>query len=293
MALTQINSYSNVGNDDLDNLMLSNNKLFIGHDKLILTEMDTDTIPEIAAGSIIEVGGALLMASTDEFISTTDPVTDSTVADGTVYVCIDGTEKLVYFTATPPTWSDTKQGWYGTGDQANYRYVPVAMTKSSTDYLYKRKFENRITEVTNNWPKLWTIGSSTQVAENSSAYLNLNANVQLDNRNALSSTYYTLPEDGYYEIAVSVEAGHTSEAESLAFYFYLYDGSNMIGDTVHINMNQAKKTSSSTDNASNGAETIIKYFTAGTTIYVRATNPPTGALDAYANVVALSIKKIP
>jgi len=135
MSLTQVNSYSNIGNTDLDNLMLSNNKLFIGHDKLTLTHMTDTTVPAIALGSITEIGGALFLAESEESISTTDPHTSATVADGTVYVFINGTTGLAYFTATAPTWSDSKQGWYGTSDYANYKYLKnYNIVKSSSSY---------------------------------------------------------------------------------------------------------------------------------------------------------------
>ena len=102
--------------------------------------MDTTTVPQITEGSIFEIGGALFQAATAQSISTTDPHTSSTVADGTVYIFINGTDGEPYFTATAPTWDDDKQGWYGLTTWANYRYVPILMTKATTSYSSKKRF---------------------------------------------------------------------------------------------------------------------------------------------------------
>ena len=102
--------------------------------------MDTSTVPQITEGSVFEIGGALFQAAAAQSISTTDPHTSSTVADGTVYIFINGTDGEPYFTATAPTWDDDKQGWYGTSTYANYRYVPILMTKSGSSYSSKKRF---------------------------------------------------------------------------------------------------------------------------------------------------------
>ena len=135
MAGDKVNTYAQDDSDILA-LQLTTDKTFKGYHQLTLTEYDTTTVPAIAAGSVIECNGALYKFDTEEAISTTDPVTSSTVADGTVYVCIvpDTTTATAAFTATAPTWSDSKQGWYGTGGQANYRYAEYLMTKATAAY---------------------------------------------------------------------------------------------------------------------------------------------------------------
>jgi len=137
MSLTKINTYSNVGNSSIDNLMLCSDDLFIGHDKLTLTHLLDTTVPAIAAGSIIDISGDLFSAGSEESISTTDPHTSTTVVDGLIYIFVNSATGLAYFTATIPTWSDSKQGWYGTGGYAGYRYLNYHIYKSSTTY-YKR-----------------------------------------------------------------------------------------------------------------------------------------------------------
>jgi hypothetical protein len=138
MAGDKVNNYSQVDSNILA-LQLTTDKTFKGYHQLTLTNYDNTTVPAIAAGSAIECNGALYKFDSEEAISTTDPVTSAAVADGTVYVCIvpGATTCTAAFTATAPTWSDSKQGWYGTGGQANYRYAEFVMTKSSTAYTNK------------------------------------------------------------------------------------------------------------------------------------------------------------
>jgi len=136
MGLVKENNYSNVDTNILE-MQETLDAAYIGKHQVSLTEMTTTTVPAIAAGSLIEVNGSLLRSTTETAISTTDPVTSSTVADGTVYIMIDGTTLLPYFTATAPTWSDSKQGWYGTGGQANFRYLSFYMVKATAAYSQK------------------------------------------------------------------------------------------------------------------------------------------------------------
>ena len=113
---------------------------------------------------------ALYKFDTEEAISTTDPVTSSTVADGAVYVCIvpDTTTATAEFTATAPTWSDSKQGWYGTGGQANYRYVNFRMDKSGASYYDKRFYDlyKKIRTVDLLYPSLGAFTIRTSAADN-------------------------------------------------------------------------------------------------------------------------------
>ena len=131
MSGTKVNDYS-ISDTNIETLMLTTDQIFKGKCQCTLTEMDTTTVPEIAAGSYVEVAGTLFKFDSDESISTTDPVTSSTVADGTVYVMIvPSTDTCAAaFTATAPTWSDSKQGWYGTGAHASYRYVGLCLLYS-------------------------------------------------------------------------------------------------------------------------------------------------------------------
>jgi len=220
MAFELKNDYSNSDANILAMQDALDSTFFGKIDSITLTEFDSATVPAIAAGSAVECNGALYKATTEIAISTTDPVTDSTVADGTVYALLvptsgtasssttdttgyatttteitlasagtgtilvgdrvqfagdshtyevttgdadvsDGGSIVIAspgllasiaasavaitiysgsltsaFTATAPTWSDSKQGWYGTGDQANYRYIARAL-KATASYTEK------------------------------------------------------------------------------------------------------------------------------------------------------------
>ena len=169
MAGDKVNTYAQDDSDILA-LQLTTDKTFKGYHQLTLTEYGTSTVPAIAAGSAIECNGALYKFDTEEAISTTDPVTSATVADGTVYVCIvpGATTATAAFTATAPTWSDSKQGWYGTGGQANYRYVNFRMDKSGAYYYDKRFYDlyKKIRTIDLLYPSLGAFTIRTSAADN-------------------------------------------------------------------------------------------------------------------------------
>jgi hypothetical protein len=122
--MTQMTSFS-AGDVNLTAMMAAENQLFKGYNALTLTEMNTTTVPAIAAGSAIEVNGVLVQSLTETAIS-------GSPSDGVVYIYINGTTPT--FTNTAPTWSDSKQGWYGTGGTANCRYHTVKCIKSGATY---------------------------------------------------------------------------------------------------------------------------------------------------------------
>ena len=133
-----LNDFSN-SDQNILKVQSTLDKTFFGKiDTITLTEFDSSTVPAIAAGSVVANNGSLYQFASEEAISTTDPGTSSTVADGTVYVLlVPGTGTITSaFTATAPTWSDSKQGWYGTGDEAGYRYIGRCF-KATTTYTDK------------------------------------------------------------------------------------------------------------------------------------------------------------
>jgi hypothetical protein len=128
MAISAYTSFS-PGDVNLTALMNATNSIFTGYNALTLTHMNDTTVPAIAAGSKIEVNGAL-------FISATETAITGSPSDGVVYIYIDPSGPSAVFTNTAPTWSDSKQGWYGTGGTANCRYVGN-FWKSGTSYTNK------------------------------------------------------------------------------------------------------------------------------------------------------------
>lgn len=114
--------------------------------RLSLTHWDDTTVPAIAAESIAECDGDLYEFETEEAISTTDPITSATVADGIVYVMLIPAAGAVTaaFTATPPVWDALLYGWYcAESGFENCRYV-AGCTKASAAYSGKGYFNNHI-----------------------------------------------------------------------------------------------------------------------------------------------------
>lgn len=223
MALVKENNYSNVDSNILE-MQETLDAAYIGKHQVSLTEMTTTTVPAIASGSLIEVNGSLLRATTETAISTTDPVTSATVADGTVYIMIDGSTLSAAFTATPPTWSDTKQGWYGTGGQANFRYLNFYMVKATASYSAKAIIEGSFLPVGTQEKKFsYGVPAFSVVCDNSQTLgTNTIDLVNFDKENFdtasaydTSAKTYTIPAAGKYmisawiNVAANITAGNT------------------------------------------------------------------------------------
>lgn len=130
-----------------------------GHFALSLTEMDSTTIPQIAAGSIIDLNGTLIYFDADETIG-------GTPVDGVTYI------KLIYssgtvtaeWTATAPVFNTSLNGWYGTAGSSGHRYVAKTI-KATANYSGKLLLDNSnipyIYETqTQNSTGSWTAGAT-------------------------------------------------------------------------------------------------------------------------------------
>lgn len=226
MSGTKVNDYS-ISDTNIETLMLTTDQIFKGKCECTLTEMDTTTVPEIAAGSYIEVNGTLFKFDSDESISTTDPVTSSTVADGTVYIMIvPSTDTCAAaFTATAPTWSDSKQGWYGTGDYASYRYVG-GCTKTSINYTGKGFLKNiptilipplEIEQVLMVSKNLNKISSSTSLVK-----IDDDGDIMIDTHSTFSSSgTFTVPVKGIYRInCLKIDTSDGNQPWMWTFHIY-------------------------------------------------------------------------
>jgi hypothetical protein len=133
MAGSLINTYTQLDTDILA-LQLTSDANFVGKHNVSLTNYNTTGLPAIAAGSIVECNGALYEFTSEEAIT-------GSPSNGTVYIQIvpDTTTCTAAFTNTAPTWSDAKQGFYGTDAAANYRYLEFKMTKLITSYGNKQR----------------------------------------------------------------------------------------------------------------------------------------------------------
>lgn len=101
-----------------------------------LLDFDVTTVSQIAAGSIIEIGGAVLLFESDESMG----ANWAAMAQGVVYAYINGVTYESTYTATAPTWSDEKQGWYdATGA---HRYYARLYKDAGANYTRKALYTN-------------------------------------------------------------------------------------------------------------------------------------------------------
>lgn len=137
MSGTKVNNYA-IGDDNIEALMLAMDQNVKGQGSISLTGMSTTTVPKIAAGSWIEVNGTVFKFDADETLT-------GSPSDGIVYIrIVPSTDTCTAeMTNTAPTWSDGKQGWYGTGGAANYRYIGGIWIKSGTSYSGKFTYQGR------------------------------------------------------------------------------------------------------------------------------------------------------
>lgn len=113
----------------------------LGYTGLSLTEYDADNEPQIAAGSKVEIAGALFEFTADESISGWGGIGNNN--DVYIKLVVSGTAITAEFTTTAPTWSTSNQGWYGTGGAALHRYVAWLRKDGSGNYTAKRLLKDR------------------------------------------------------------------------------------------------------------------------------------------------------
>ena len=145
MAGTEVNLYG-VGDVSLTALMNTVDLQRVTYQGLSLTNYDNDLEPAIAAGSLIENGGTLFSFGVETAI-----LGWAGVAVGVAYIKLvptGATPDVVnpVFTDTAPTWSDAKQGWYGTVASANHRYVASLDKVDAATYANKNVYNGRYGE---------------------------------------------------------------------------------------------------------------------------------------------------
>jgi hypothetical protein len=173
-----------------------------GYHQVTLTEIDTTTIPQVAAGSMVEVGGSLYEADNNETIDTSFEVDPAVGGADTYYICLVPTTGVVTpsWTTYAPEWSDAKQGWYGDGVNvaANCRYVAKCVYDGSSDYTNKEYINY------NNESYLFEhcFGYGTTQAITPSAAIIQIDTVEYDSQSGLDTgTYaYTVQSDGYFHV---------------------------------------------------------------------------------------------
>jgi hypothetical protein len=208
MAGNIINTYTQLDTDILA-LQLTSDANFVGKHNISLTNYDTTGVPAIAAGSIVECNGALFEFTADEAVT-------GTPSNGTVYIQIipSTTTCTAAFTNTAPTWSDAKQGFYGTGAAANYRYLEFEMTRSSATV-----YSNKHTFTHDDNVKLDKLAVSTLTATTINATtINATTLGLMDDLMLLGTNSKVV--GGYVESPISVKRIYTSESYQSATLVY-------------------------------------------------------------------------
>jgi hypothetical protein len=132
MAGSKLNTYG-VGDVNLTNLMQVLDATRLGFSAIELTEWATSTVPKIAAGSKVEVNGAMYKFDSDETIT-------GSPSDGLVYIKVvpSGDSITAEFTNTAPTWRNDLHGYYESAVSVN-RYV-ATVQKATSSYTRKRVY---------------------------------------------------------------------------------------------------------------------------------------------------------
>ena len=122
MATDKINNYA-IGDNNFESVMLTLDQTFRNkHDCYSFSAT------ALKAGSVIEINGSLYPVTAD--------ITLPSMTSNKYLMAVpssSGTFTLLA-TSTAPTWSDSKQGFYGTSTTANYKYI--AVKEGSTIYKY-------------------------------------------------------------------------------------------------------------------------------------------------------------
>ncbi len=136
MAMTQTD-FPSVGattwTDDID----IRKDWIIGHINIGLTNFDNDSLPAIAQGSKVEIGGAYFVAASDQAVG------GSASASTVNYIYIETNGDVVWST-TAPTWDDTKSGWYNGTNRAVARVYRDGSSNYIDKYVYS---ENQISSI--------------------------------------------------------------------------------------------------------------------------------------------------
>ena len=122
MATDKINNYS-IGDNNFESVMLTLDQTFRNkHDCYSFSAT------ALKAGSVIEINGSLYPVTQDVTLP------DMTSNKYLMAVPSSSGTFTLLATSTAPTWTDSKQGFYGTSTTANYKYI--AVLEGSVLYKY-------------------------------------------------------------------------------------------------------------------------------------------------------------
>jgi len=163
-----------------------------------LTNWDSSTTkPEIAEGSIIEVGGSLYQADADTALTDEGGLIDGTVhiklvpAGGGASVVPTLTNNVI------PTWDAVKAGWYDGTD----KFLPFEMDKASAVYTLKGEYTDK--ELHNKHLRQYYPSNKTLVWTGALKQVPL-------------ASWYVGP--GFYTVAIIETSGNTLEFGSSTYF---------------------------------------------------------------------------
>lgn len=198
MSGALVNNYSQLDSNILE-VQLTLDATRVGFHQVSLTNYDSTSESQIAAGSVIECAGALYKFDSNESMT-------GSPSDGTVYIrIVPGlTTCTAEYTNTAPTWSDAYQGWYGTGGAATYRYLEFILYKSGSSYSHKYFYFRKQEKICNYFVS-YGQSSSITVTANSETTLKYDSVIydKWTDYNT-SSGVFTCKLTGYYEIRPSL-----------------------------------------------------------------------------------------
>jgi hypothetical protein len=125
-----------VANAQVVTALLCIDKERLGYQAISLTHAADNVAPAIAAGSKVEIGGALFDITGDEAI------TDGGIANSSqvyFYLHVSGASFTASGSITTPTWDTAKQGWYNGTDRA----IGGCSKDSGGNYTLKWLYEDK------------------------------------------------------------------------------------------------------------------------------------------------------
>ena len=113
----------------------------LGYQAISLTNFGNDSEPEIAAGSKVEIGGALFEFPLESITGWAGIGNNQNVY---IKLVVAGLDVTAEFTIVAPTWSTSKQGFYDGLDRYIGGLYKDASGNYTTKYLFGREQEGKI-----------------------------------------------------------------------------------------------------------------------------------------------------
>jgi len=171
----------------------------LGYQAISLTNYDNDLEPQIAAGSKVEIGGALFEAVSDENISGWAGISNS--SDVYIKLIVSGATATAEFTDTPPTWSTSKQGFYNGSDRYIVQLYKDASGNYTDKWLYKPT--NRVTDRVDTDGIAAAAITETKIAEDAVKSAKIDKSSSTTGGGSLSPGQTWTPPAGIYMITIT------------------------------------------------------------------------------------------